>query len=265
MKKQCSTCEFNFGGTCAGHGDVYQYGETISDDRKCCNNWGASFEYFRHETTTAPRFLRDAYNDHRISYQEFSKQVDDFHDGKPVPLSIFDAVKYIYGISMVDIAVVLDVTYGVVYRAKTKGFVKKRIAQFADGLCIPEKLLFNVTTNDFEELLKGKEQFFAKPNINKILESMPDWKLQLAQEISSFYVRCPIHLAKTMARVDHLYWNSDFSMDGYTESERVFISYVSRETKKHEPIHHLEYFLDIACSPHIQTRAMLKEDFFEEK
>ena len=54
-------------------------------------------------------------------------------------------------------------------------------------------------------------------------------------------------------------------MDGYTESERVFISYVSRETKKHEPIHHLEYFLDIACSPHIQTRAMLKEDFFEEK
>ena len=94
---------------------------------------------------------------------------------------------------------------------------------------------------------------------------MPDWKLQLAQEISSFYVRCPIHLAKTIARVDHLYWNSDFSIDGYTEGERVFISYVSRETKKHEPIHHLEYFLDIACSPHIQTRAMLKEDFFEEK
>ena len=39
MKKQCSTCEFNFGGTCAGHGDVYQYGETISDNTKCCNDW----------------------------------------------------------------------------------------------------------------------------------------------------------------------------------------------------------------------------------
>ena len=76
---------------------------------------------------------------------------------------------------------------------------------------------------------------------------------------------CKVLCYHTIARVDHLYWNSDFSMDGYTESERVFISYVSRETKKHEPIHHLEYFLDIACSPHIQTRAMLKEDFFEEK
>ena len=84
MKKQCSNCEFNFGGFCAGHGDVYQYGETISDDTKCCDSWGASLEYYVNQTTTAPRFLRDAHNDCRISYHEFSKYVDDIRqDSNP--------------------------------------------------------------------------------------------------------------------------------------------------------------------------------------
>lgn len=27
MRKDCSTCEFNFDGTCAGHGDVYKYSQ----------------------------------------------------------------------------------------------------------------------------------------------------------------------------------------------------------------------------------------------
>ena len=65
---------------------------------------------------------------------------------------------------MVDIAVLLGVTYGVVYRAKTKGFVKKRLAQFAAGLCIPERLLLNTNTGDFEELIKCRDIFFAKVN-----------------------------------------------------------------------------------------------------
>lgn len=257
MNKQCSNCEFNFGGTCAGHGDVYQYGEVISDDTKCCDSWGASLEYYVHQTTTAPRFLRDAYNDCRISFSELSKYINDFESGKPVAINIFDAVKYIYGISMVDIAVLLGVTYGVVYRAKTKGFAKKRITQFAAGLCIPEKLLLSTTTDDFEELRKCKGAFFAQPNINEVLESMPDWKMKLAQEISSVYVHCPIHVAKSLARVDNLYWNNTFSVDEYTESERVFIDYIARGTKKQKPIHNLEYSLDIACSPHMRTREII--------
>lgn len=258
MKKQCSNCEFNFGGICTGHGDVYQYGETISDNTKCCDSWGASLEYYMNQTTTAPRFLRDAHNDCRISYQEFSKYVDDVGAEKTVAINIFDAVKHIYGISMVDIAVLLGVTYGVVYRAKTRGFAKKRLAQFADGLCIPERLLLNTTTGDFEELRKCKDTFFAQPNINAVLESMPNWKMKLAQEISSFYVQCPIHIAKTIARVDNLYWNKDFSVDEYTESEQVFINYIARGTKQQKPVYNLEYFLDIAGSPHMRTREMIK-------
>lgn len=260
MRKDCSTCEFNFGGTCAGHGDVYQYGEKITDDAKCCDDWGESLEYFQHKMTTAPRFLRDPHDDYRISYQEFSRLFDDYNAGIPVTINIFDAIKYIYGISMVDIAVVLGVTYGVVYRAKTQGIAKKRIAQFANALCVPEKLLFDVSTGDFKELKRCRDEFFSKPNINEILMSTPNWKVELAQEISAIYVHCPIHIAKTLARVDHLYWDSGFSLEEYTESERAFISYIARGTKKYRPAHHLEYFLDIACHPHMETRVLRKKN-----
>lgn len=262
MEKNCGSCEFNFGGICAGHGDgdVYQYGEKITDDTKCCSGWGESFEYFEHKMTTAPRFLRDPHNACRISYQEFSKLFDDYNAGIPVAINIFDAIKYIYGISMVDIAVVLGVTYGVVYRAKTQGIVKKRIAQFANALCVPEKFLFNVTTDDFEELTRCKDKFFSKTNINEILTSMPNWKEELAQEISAIYVHCPIHIAKSLARVDYLYWNEGFSLDEYTESEQIFINYIARKTKKYEPVHHLEYFLNITCHPHMETRMLQRQD-----
>lgn len=210
--------------------------------------------------TTAPRFLRDPHNNCRISYQEFSKLFDDYNAGIPVAINIFDAIKYIYGISMVDIAVVLGVTYGVVYRAKTQGIAKKRIAEFANALCVPEKLLLNVTTDDFKELKRCRDEFFSKPNINEVLMSTPDWKGELAQEISAIYVHCPIHIAKTLARVDYLYWDRGFSMDEYTESEQAFINYIARGTKKYEPAHHLEYFLDIACHPHMETEMLRKED-----
>lgn len=258
MKKECSNCEFNFSGKCAGHGDVYKYGEEITDDTKCCESWGASFEFYCEETTTAPRFLREALNDCRISYSEFSKMNDDYAAGRAVPINLFDAVKAVYGISMVDIAVVLGVSFGVVYRAKTKGFAQKRIKQFSSGLCIPERFLQNITTNDFDELKQCKEEFFKRPNITEMLESVPEWKEKLAREISSVYIHCPIHIARKIARVDKLYWNEDFSMSEYTDSEQVLISYISRDSKKYEPAHRLEYYLDISCSPHMRITMMRK-------
>ena len=262
MKKQCSNCEFNFDGKCAGHGNLYKYGESITDDTKCCDDWGASPEYYIHQTATAPRFLRDLYNSCHISYAEFSKYCDDYEAGKPVPIHIFDAIKLIYGISMVDIAVLLGVTYGVVYRAKTAGFAKKRIPQFAEGLCIPEKFLLSphITTLDFEELSEFKKVFFHRPGISETLNAMPPWKIKLAQEISSIYVYCPIHIVNAIARVDNLYWNNRFSMDGYTESEQAFIDYIQKGTKKHPPIHNLDYFLDIGCHPHMETRAITNKE-----
>lgn len=258
MQRKCSNCEFNFGGICSGHGEVYKCGEKITDDTKCCDDWEASFEFFCNETATAPRFLREAFNDCRITYSEFSKMNDDYASGRAVPINIFDAVKVVYGISMVDIAVILGVSFGVVYRAKTKGFAQKRIKQFSNGLCIPEKFLQNITTNDLDELEKCKEDFFKKPKINEILESVPEWKEQLAREISSVYLHCPIHIARKIARVDKIYWNKDFSISDYTDSEQELINYISRDRKNHKSIHNLEYSLDIACSPHMRVSMMRK-------
>ena len=81
---------------------------------------------------------------------------------------------------------------------------------------------------------------------------MPDWKNDLAQEISSNVVNCPIHIAKVLSRVDSLYWEEGFSLDSYTESEKVFINYMLRNTKKHKPVHYLKYFLDIANRPNFE-------------
>lgn len=259
MKKNCSNCEFNFDGKCTGHSPIYKYGEMITDDTTLCDRWGANIEYFEYETQSAPRFLRDAFNDCHISYSAFSKQFHDFLEGTPIPIDFFEAIKFIYGISMVDIAVVANVSFGVVYRAKAKGFTKKRAEQISGALCVPESLLYNTSTENFEQLEKCKQEFFAKPGIEELLESMPDWKMELAQNISANLIHCPIHIAKVVARVDKLYWNKAFSMDEFTKSEQILINYITRKTNKYEPVHNLEYFLDIATNPHIRECMPSKE------
>lgn len=253
MKRDCSNCEYNFNGICAGHGEVYAYGERITDDTKCCEDWSASVEFFCRETTTAPRFLREAFNDCRISYGEFTEWNDDYSAGRAVPIGVFDAVKAVYGISMVDIAVVLGVSFGVVYRAKTNSFAQKRIKQFSSGLCIPEEFLQNITTNDFDELEECKEEFFKEPKIKETLESVPEWKKKLVSEICSVF-HCPIHIARKIARVDKILWNNNFSMSEYTDSEKELIRYISRGSKNHEPICNFEYSLDISCNPHLSVK-----------
>lgn len=47
LKRECNTCEFNFDGIWAGHGEVYDYGEKIVDDTKCCDDWGPILSIFR--------------------------------------------------------------------------------------------------------------------------------------------------------------------------------------------------------------------------
>ncbi|MCL2508023.1 MAG: hypothetical protein FWF05_02470 [Oscillospiraceae bacterium] len=251
IEKQCKICEFNIDGICAGHGDTYKYGDKITDVTKTCDDWNASLEYFTYLTTNAPRFLREQFNDCRISYNEFLSQLEDYVAGSAIPTNFFDAIKFVYGISMVDIAVLLEVTFGVVYRAKTKGIPQKRIHQFASELCVEPELLTSITTSDFEKLRKSRKDFFAKSNVEQRINAVPEWKQNLANVISSKYLSCPIHIAKDFARVDKLYWTEDMSLDDFTESERVLIKYMSKHNKYQKPVNSLEYSLDLACSPHI--------------
>ena len=234
MKKNCNNCEFNFGGICAGHGDVYKYGETILDDTKCCGDWGASFDYYCDETANAPRFLREALNDCSLSYDNFSKQCDAYSAGKNIPINLFDAVKFIYGLSMVDIAVLMNVSFGVVYSAKVKGIPNKRIKKFSDALCIAPEMLFDGTTAIFPSLREGKNKFFAQSNIKEKLTSMPEWKKNLSEAIRSKYVYSPIHLEKDFTRVDKFYWEAEMKMDDFTESEISIINYIKKRVANHK-------------------------------
>lgn len=52
--KECKNCEFNFDGICVGNGDLYDYGEKITDDSKCCENWNSNLDCFSYEIYNAP-------------------------------------------------------------------------------------------------------------------------------------------------------------------------------------------------------------------
>lgn len=248
LKHQCSNCEFNFDGVCAGGG--LTYGQKIADASKCCEEWSANQEYFAYESLVAPRFLREKFHDCSLSYAEFSAQHDDFREGRAVPINIFDAIKYVYGLSIVDIAVLTDVTYGVVYQAKTKRIPKKRIQQFCNALCITEDGLLTNSTSVFNELRKGKELLVGQGKLTERLSRTPDWMQYIADYICNECLHCPVHLAKEFARIDRMYWEQGVNIDEYTGSEKALIAYLSKRNKS---IRSIEYFLDMAGVPHIKV------------
>lgn len=252
INRCCKTCEFNSDGICAGHGDTYKYGEAITDDSRTCEDWGASFDYYSQITVNAPRFLREQLNDCRISYETFEYQYDDFLSDRSVPLNFFDAIKYIYGISMVDIAVLLNVSFGVVYRAKTQGIPGKRVKQFTDELLVNPEWLKKVTTSDFSRLSESRAALFAQPNIESRIAAIPEWKQKLIDKIcSKAYLSCPVHLAREFARVDKLFWTNDMPLDDFTAPERALVKYVSAHPSEPGRVVRIDYSLDMACTPHL--------------
>lgn len=248
LKHQCCNCEFNFNGVCAG--GTVTYGQKIVDDSQCCEYWSASLEYLTYECVVAPRFLREKFHDYNLAYSDFSTQFADFRAGVDVPINIFDAIKHIYGLSMVDIAVLADVTYSVVFQAKTKRIPKKRIPQFCTALCISEDALMSNSTAVFDELRKGKELLVKQENLSERLSAIPEWKQQIASYISSECLHCPIHLAKVFARIDKMYWEQGVNIDEYTDSEKALITHCIKRNKN---IAKVEYFLDMTGLPHIDV------------
>ena len=252
MGKSCKTCEFNFDGICAGGGKVYKHGDKITDADLCCDNWNPSFEYFNNQIILAPRFLLDEYNACSISYDEFSERLEDFQAGKPIPINFFDAVKYIYGISMVDIAVLMGVSFGVVLRAKNCGIPAKRVYQFCDILCVSPEVLNNHTTSVLAELEEGKKKFFAQKNIQAELALIPKWKEDLAMALSKDWLRCPIHLSREISRIDKFDWSPNLDKDNFTPSEWMLVDYICKHNKEKRPIVHIRYSLNQSCKPHIE-------------
>lgn len=66
--KNCTTCEFNFKGKCTGRSDIYgEEMETIIDN---CEYWGADLEYFTCLTKEAPWYIKEPFNESKISFSE---------------------------------------------------------------------------------------------------------------------------------------------------------------------------------------------------
>ena len=249
LKHQCANCEFNLNGICTG--SSLFYGRNITDDSSSCEYWNANTEYFSFERIAAPRFLRDNYNNGKLSYVDFSAQHIEFDSGVDVPINIFDAVKYIYGLSIVDIAVLANVTYSVAFWAKTRRIPQKRIQQFCDALCISENTIMSNSTSIFDELRKGKKLLFGQEGISERLSAIPDWKQKIVNYIIGGCLNCPTYLAIKFARIDTMYWEKGMNINEYTESERALISYY---TSKNKNVISIDFFLDIAGMPHICVR-----------
>lgn len=250
--KQCKTCEFNFSGTCAGHGDTYKYGEVITDETLSCDDWSIGLDYFTEITAHAPWYIRELYQDFRIDYSTFEKLLEADVAGQAIEVNIFDIIREIYGLSLVDLAVLLGVSFGVMYRARSVGTPAKRKKHFSQMLCIPIEFFEKSTTHDFEQIQKCKIAFEQNVDLQSILMAVPEWKQKLIHEVSNC-LHCPVHIAKEIARVDKLSWKNN-SDDILNDSEKVLVNYVSKvASKKHQILTSLEYSLDIATLPHIRA------------
>lgn len=250
--KQCKTCEFNFSGTCAGHGNTYKYGKVITDDTLHCDDWSVSLDYFTDITQNAPWYIREPYQDCKIDYSTFEKLLEADVAGEAIEVNIYDAIRKIYGLSLVDLAVLFDVTFGVMYRARSVGTPAKRLKKFSQTLCIPADLFKKITTHDFEQIQKCKMEFEQRVNIEAVLKHTPEWKQELIRQVANC-LHCPIHLAKEIARVDKLNWKMD-SNDILNDSEKLLVDCVFRAAKKEkQALTSLEYSLDIATLPHFRA------------
>lgn len=251
MEKQCSTCEFNYGGVCSEYDTLYGYNGKITDDTKKCKYWEADLNYFTNLMNSAPRFLKELFDERKITYQEFSDAYDDYNKGKGVPINFFDAIKIVYGLSMVDIAVLLDVSFGIVYRAKKQGIPKKRRKQFATCLHIDSELLDSITTLNFDDLTRSKEVFYKQAYINERIHAMPQWKKEIAVAMQS-QLRCPKNLAEEFARIDQLRWINDMDLNEFTDVEKELIRYTKKLEYDHRICVGLKYNLDIRCKMHLK-------------
>lgn len=250
--KQCKTCEFNFSGTCAGHGNTYKYGEAILDDTLSCDDWSVGFNYFTEMTKNAPWYIREPYQDFKIDYPTFEKLLEADAAGEAIEVNIFDAIRKIYGLSLVDLAALLNVSFGVMYRARSVGTPAKRVKAFSQILCIPVDFFKKTTTHDFEQLQQCKAKFEENINVETVLKNAPEWKQELIHQVANC-LHCPIHIAREIARVDKLNWEKD-SSNALNDSEKLLIDYVAKAAvKKRQTLTSLEYSLDIAALPHIHA------------
>ena len=256
LLNQCKTCKFNSLGSCAGNGNgAYKYGDEITDDSIPCSKWDADLDYFTELVSHSPWYIRERFLNCKIDYPTFLKLINADSARKPIDVNIYDAIKHIYGLSLVDLAVILNVPFGVMYRARSVGTPTKRVMAFSQTLCIPVELFRKATTRDFPTIERCKSEFETKYNTSELLKICPEWKIELTRRVASV-ICCPIHIAKKIVRVDNLNWQIDAS-NTLTPYEKELVDFVARSiAKSGKKLRSIEYTIDIASMPHLYYKCL---------
>lgn len=248
--RQCRTCKFNFSGTCAcGDNDTHKYGDEIKNDNDCCEGWNVSFEYFTEITSNLPWYARESYLEGKISFSAVIDMLEADARGEAVEVNIFDVIKKIYDLSLVDLAIILNVSFGVMHRARRLGVPQKRIKKFSETLCIPIELFDKSTTADFDKIEKCKIEFYDKLENGAFEKNIPDWKKDLDIDVSNI-LRCPIHISRDIAFIDKLYWQTN--NNELNSNEQLLIDFLSKQAKKeNRELVKVEYYLDLSTGIHL--------------
>ncbi len=257
LKRECNTCEFNFDGICAGHGEVYDYGEKIVDDTKCCDDWGANLKYFSEVTENAPWYIR---NDYKISFGELLKRIDDDENGIALEVNLYDAIEKIYDLSLVELAEVLGVSLGVINYAKYQGTVAKRASEFSARLCIPIRFFNHFTTHDFEELKRCKEEFEANGDPKLFSDKKMKWKEEKLIPRIEECLGCTHTSAQKYYTITHIEWHKNMEISELSKMEKEFIEFIIRINKrKGYELTSFEYLIDGIGFPKLHLNYMKKK------
>lgn len=256
--RQCETCEFYGIQIVDGIETLSNCGAAFIDGNLECNEWGASLEYYSEITDNAPWYIRKYYNDNEIYYDEFLKRIDDDETGKPVPVNIYDAILEIYGITMIELAELLNVTVNVVLYAKSRGTVAKRVTHFSQVLCIPVEYFNQFSSHKFDELEKCKEDFYSNGDPLKTRETKMKWKEEKLIPRISDCLSCNYQFARKFYTISELSWSKGADNCNYSDVEQDLIKYI-RHFKREMGyyISDIEYKIDGRGIPKLEYR-MLK-------
>lgn len=253
IKRQCKKCKFNNYGKCSEKS--YPYGdskEIISDNRKNCFNWKPNEALNNKIMNQAPWYLKEALKYDKIIYEEFLDLVDKDGKNEPIPINIYDAIRKVYGYSLVNIALLMEVSFGVMYRARSVKTPTKRIKKLAELLCIPEEFFTEFTSLNLNELEKSKASFIIKAKTMKFPEEVPNWFNNLVGEICTL-LGCSASVAREIAQVDRLKW-AEGEVLSINKYEKAIFDYTNEKAiKLNKSMATIKYSIDIGAHPHFKA------------
>ena len=259
IKKQCKKCKFNNLGKCVEKS--YPYGdskEIIGDNRKSCENWEPNEKFNNKIMNQAPWYLKESLKYDKINYKEFLDLVERDGKGEAIKINIYDAIKKVYGYSLVNLALLLEVSFGVMYRARSTKTPVKRIKAVAELLCIPEEFFTEFTSLELVKLEKSKAAFIVKAQTMKFPQEVPEWFNNLVGEICTL-LGCAAPVAREIAQVDRLRWveGEVLSVNRY---EKAMFDYANQKaTELNKEMVSIKYSVDIGAHPHFSANFGVKK------